>query len=114
MDNAKEVLKKANKQDNFFQDVKYVKMASGKAYNAVLLALDGYFTLKEVQKKKGRKDIDYYKSNLTKIDKKLLDYLNDVYEVLHLAGYYDGIKSVKIIDEGLNLAYAIINRIKPE
>ncbi len=113
MDNAKDVLKKANKQDEFFQDVKYVKMASGTAYNAVLLALNGYFILKEVPKKKGRKDIFYYKSTITKIDKKLLDYLNETYRILHLDGYYDGTKSVKLISLGFDLAYTIIDKIKP-
>ena len=105
MDNAKEVLKKANKNDDFYQDVKYVKMASGTAYSAVLLALDGYFILKSVPKKKGRKDIDYYRANITKIDKKLLDYVNESYEILHLVGYYDGTKSVKVLQVGFDLAY---------
>ena len=113
MDNAKDVLKKANKMDEFFQDAKYVKMATGTAYNAVLLALDGYFKLKEVPKRKGRKDIDFYRSNVTKIDKKLLDYLNASYEILHLAGYYDGIKDVKTVSRGFELAYTIIEKIKP-
>ncbi len=113
MDNAKEVLKKANKIDDFFQYIKYVKMASGTAYNAVLLALDGYLIIKDVPKNKGRKDIDYYRTNITKIDKKLLDYLNDIYEVLHLSGYYDGIKNVTIINDGFNLAYKVIEKIKP-
>jgi hypothetical protein len=114
MDNAKEVLKKANKKDEFYQDAKYVKMASGTAYNAVLLALDGYLLLKEVPKKKGRKDIDFYKSTITKIDKKLLDYLNAAYDVLHLSCYYDGIRDVKVISRGFELAYTIIDKIKPK
>lgn len=113
MDNAKDVLKKANKKDEFFQDAKYVKMASGTAYNAILLALDGYFLLKELPKRKGRKDIDYYRSNITKVDKKLLDYLNESYEILHLCGYYDGTKSVKVIQAGFEYAYTIIEKIKP-
>jgi len=113
MDNAKKTLKEAGKEDRFYKDEKYVKTACGTAYNGVLKALDGYFILKEIPKKKGRKDIDYYRSNITKIDKKLLDYLNDVYEVLHLSGYYDGIKNVKIITEGFDLAYEIIKNIKP-
>ncbi|MCL6102727.1 MAG: DUF5618 family protein, partial [Bacteroidetes bacterium] len=49
MDNAKETLKKAGKEDDLYQDSKYVKTASGIAYNAVLKALDGYFILKEVK-----------------------------------------------------------------
>jgi hypothetical protein len=113
MENAKEVLKKAGKEDQFYIDSKYVKMASGTAYNGVLLALDGYFILKEAPKKKGRKDIDYYRMNLAKVDKKLLNYLNESYEALHLCGYYDGSKSVKVIRAGFDYAYTIIEKIKP-
>jgi hypothetical protein len=113
MENAKEVLKKAGKEDQFYIDSKYVKMASGTAYNGVLLALDGYFILKEVPKKKGRKDIDYYRMNLAKVDKKLLNYLNESYEALHLCGYYDGTKSVKVIQAGFDYAYTILGKIKP-
>ena len=113
MNNTKEILKKANKTDDIFSDINYVKIASGTAYNAVLLALDGYFKLKEVPESRGSKNIDYYRTNITKLDKKLLDYVNDIYEVLHLSGYYDGIKNVNIINEGFYLAYKVIDKIKP-
>jgi len=113
MDNAKEILKKADKKDNTYQDEKYVKIASGTAYSAVLKALDGYFILKQADKKKGRKDIDYYIDNISKIDKKLLSNLNNAYKILHLSGYYDGITNVKVIQEGFELAYTIIEKIKP-
>ena len=113
MDNAKETLKKADKEDSFYIDDKYVKTACGTAYNGVLKALDCYFLLKEILRKKGRKDIDYYKSTITKIDKKMLNYLNNVYEVLHLSGYYDGITDVKVVARGFELASDIIEKIKP-
>ena len=113
MDNAKETLQKAGKDDRFYIDDKYVKTACGTAYNGVLKALDGYFILKEVKKPKGKKSIDYYKLNITKIDKKLLNYLNNAYEVLHISGYYEGVTSVKVIQEGFDLAYDIIEKIKP-
>jgi len=113
MNNAKETLKKAGKEDIFYKDEKYVKTACGIAYNGVLKALDGYFILKGIEKKKGRKSIEFYQSNITKIDKKLLNYLNSAYEVLHLSGYYDGIKDTRIIKTGFDLAYNIIEKIKP-
>ena len=43
MENARENLQKAGKDGDLYQDSKYVKTASGIAYNAVLKALDGYF-----------------------------------------------------------------------
>ena len=113
MDNAKETLKKAGKEDKFYLDKKYVKTACGTAYNGVLTALDGYLILKDIKKPKGRKSIEYYQDSITKIDKKLLNYVNNAYEVLHLFGYYDGNNSVSIIKEGFNMAYYIIDKIKP-
>ena len=113
MDNANESLKKAGKDGEFYQDVKYVKTACGTAYNGVLLALDGYFLLKGIQSPKRRKSIEFYRNNVAKIDRKLMDYLNDTYEVLHLSGYYDGVKGVKVVQTGFEYAYVIINKIKP-
>ncbi|MFA5781917.1 MAG: DUF5618 family protein [Bacteroidales bacterium] len=113
MNNAKETLKKAGKEDDFYNDDKYVKTACGTAYNGVLKALDGYFMLIGADKKKGRKSIEYYQANTGKKDKKLLKYLNNAYEVLHLSGYYDGVTDVKIVSRGFELAYLIINKIKP-
>lgn len=113
LENAEESLRKAGKHDNRYQDEKYVKTACGTAYNGVLKALDGYLLLKEVPKAKGRKSIEYYTSNVAKLDRKLLADLNDVYSVLHLSGYYDGITSAPIIQAGLDVANAIIKRIEP-
>jgi hypothetical protein len=113
MENAKEALKKAGKEDDLYQDDKYVKTACGIAYCAVLKALDGFFILKEVKKQRGRKSIEYYRENISKIDRKLLHYLNNAYSTLHLEGYYEGNVSVDTIHSGLKSAYLIIDRIKP-
>jgi len=115
MENAKECLKKAKKEDDYYQDTKYVKMACGTAYSGLLVALDCYLILKGVGKptKKQRKSIEYYQSNITKIDKKMLNYLNSAYDVLHLWGYYDGITNARIVKEGFDEAYKIIEKIKP-
>jgi hypothetical protein len=113
MENAKETLKKAGKEDRFYVDEKYVKTACGTAYNGVLKALDGYLLLKGIDTKKGRKDIEYYEDAIAGIDRKLLNYLNSAYKILHLNGYYDGVKDARVIAEGFNLAYSIIERIKP-
>jgi uncharacterized protein (UPF0332 family) len=116
MDNAKEYLKNAKKEGNFYNDKKYVKTACGTAYNGLLVALDGFLLLKGIDKPKGkiRRSIEYYQSNVTKIDKKMLNYLNGAYEILHLWGYYDGIESAPVVKEGFNLAGKIIEKIKPD
>ena len=113
MSNAKENLQKAGKEHNSYLDDKYVKTGCGVAYNGVLKALDGYLILKEVRFPRGRRSIEFYHTHLSKLNKKLLTHLHGVYEVLHLSGYYDGIKNVKIVQAGLEEAYSIIDAIKP-
>jgi Domain of unknown function (DUF5618) len=112
--NAKDTLKSAKKEDDFFGDIKYVKTACGTAYNGVLLALDGYFLLKGIEKpKKGRKSIEYYTNNVAKLDGKLTKELKAAYDILHLSGYYDGTNSVKVVSTGFEVAHNIIKRIEP-
>jgi hypothetical protein len=117
MDNAEETLKRAGKQDNrFYMDEKYVKSACGIAHLGVLVALDAWLTLKEVPDpgKKKRKSIGYYTDNIAKIDNKILSTLKAEYDILHLNGYYDGVCLIKAIKNGFDLAYEIIEKIKPE
>ena len=116
MDNAKEYLQKAKKEDNYYHDKKYVRTACGVAYSGLLVALEGFLLLKGIDKpkKKLRKSIEYYQSNITKIDKKMLLHLNSAYNVLHLLGYYDGEQNAAVIKEGFDLAYQIIDKIKPK
>ena len=115
MDNAGECLKKAKKEGKFYNDPKYVKMACGTAYNGMLVALDGFLILKGIEKPKGkqRKSIEYYQNNIAKIDRKMLNYLNNAYEILHLWGYYDGIGDVRVVSAGFDNAYTLIEKIKP-
>jgi hypothetical protein len=114
MENAKDVLRKANKEDDFYHDPKYVRMACGTAYNGVLLALDTYLQLKDVEMpKKKRRSIEFYTSNVAQLDKKLLNHVNTVYSILHLDGYYDGIRDARVVSAGFDSAYQIIDKIKP-
>ena len=116
MDNAREFLKKANKDGKYYRDPKYVKIACGTAYSGVLIALDCFFILKGLHKPKGkeRKSVEYYQKNLSKLDGKVLDNLNSAYNILHLCGYYDGINNATVIKEGFDEANKIIEKIKPQ
>jgi hypothetical protein len=58
--------------------------------------------------------IEYYTSNLSQIDKKMVSSMDTVYNVLHLEGYYRGERRIKVISEGFDAAYEIIEKIKPE
>jgi tRNA G37 N-methylase TrmD len=66
-----------------------------------------------LKKTKRRKSIEYYCEHLGNIDKKMLRQVNNAYEILHLCGYYDGILDVRVVTAGLDEAYGIIDKIKP-
>ena len=112
IENARSQLEMAGKEDRNYQDVKYVHTACGTAYIAMLKALDVLFNIKQVPKKRGRKSIEYYQGALSKIDKKLLNYLNNAYSLLHIGGYYEGITEIKAIDAGLENAILVIDALK--
>ncbi len=106
LDNARQLLSdKARKEDGFYQDTKYVKMAGHAAYAGVLVALDGLFG----KKTKGRKDVDWYKQQLTGIDKKQLSRFTAVYNTLHLSLSYDGNPDANVAKAGLEEAGNIID-----
>jgi len=109
IDNAKEILReKALKVDKYYSDAKYVKMAGNTAYSAVLLALDSVLGVK----KKGRKSVEWYKEELAKVDKKMLNSFSVAYETLHLVMGYDGSLSAKIAAIGIEEAETIIHWVE--
>ncbi|MFM6947916.1 MAG: DUF5618 family protein [Aquirufa sp.] len=114
--NAKEILAtKALPNGSFYDDTKYVKMACGTAYNAVLIAIDTYLHQKNEAIQKGkyqRKNIKDYKTKLSKMeDREMQNLLNNAYDILHLYGYYDGINNKVVIDEGIHIAEKILEKI---
>ena len=113
IDNAKEQLKLAGIEDNYYSDEKYVKSACGIAYSGALKALDFLFDIRNVQKQRGKKSIEYYRTILGKMDNKLLNNLNSTYNILHLTGYYDGETSTSVIKDGIDHAVIVINALKP-
>ncbi len=113
VENARENLKLAGREDKYYIDEKYVKTACGIAYAGTLKALDFLFDINNVQKKKGRKSIEYYRSVLANMDKKLLKNLNTAYLILHLEGYYEGETKIDSIGSGLDSAITVIDSLKP-
>jgi len=117
MDNAEEILKRAEKRDDgLYKDEKYVRSACGIAYLGVLVALDAWLTLKEVNipKKRNHTNINFYLTNIGCLDMKLLGHLNSAYNILHLDGYYRKETNIKSIGAGFDEAYYIIDKIKPQ
>jgi len=109
LDNARKILsEKANKEDGYYQDTKYVKLAGHAAYAGVLVALDTYLG----KKSKGRKHLDWYKEQLLGLDKKLLTSFVSAYDILHLSMSYDGNPNAKVAKAGLEDADYIISWIE--
>ena len=111
VENAREVLKERGQLDeeNFmYQDEKYVRAAGNYLWLGVLMALDTVFHVRE--DRRTRVDINAYEDAVAKRDKKLLSWVSDGYDVMHLYMTYDGIRSKKICDSGFELAENIINR----
>ena len=113
IDNAKEQLKLAHKDGDYYIDEKYVKSACGIAYSGAIKALDFFFDIRKVENRRRRKSIEYYRTMLGKMDNKLKDNLNTTYNILHLAGYYDGEKDISVIEAGFKNALTVIAALKP-
>lgn len=109
LNNAREILsEKARKENGYYQDPKYVKMAGNTAYNGILVALDSILD----DKSKGRKDVKWYKEKLAKMDKKLLDSFVAAYNTLHLALGYDGNTLASVAAAGIKEAEKIIDWVE--
>ena len=115
--NARDVLRKNgkfNKELGSYEDSKYVKAAGNYLWSGVLIALDAVFHVKsEKRKKKGREtrvDIDDYIAAVSQRDYKLLNWVTNGYQVMHLYMNYDGIQSKRTCEDGFDLADKIINR----
>jgi hypothetical protein len=114
--NAEEVIKKAqyDPETQSYMDSKYIKMAGDTLWKGCLLALDSVL---HVRKGKGRPSIEKYKAAASKRDRKLLQFMNNGYDVMHLYMGYDGTKGKKTCDVGFEYANAIIDRcatLRPE
>lgn len=111
--NAKEILEeKAIRENGVYRDKKYVKLAGHAAYTGVLLALDQLMDPSGKQaKRKSRKSIDIYRSFLASYDRKMLDYLNNLYNVLHLDMSYDGTNDTRIIKSAMSVTKEFIDTI---
>ncbi|MDR2824157.1 MAG: DUF5618 family protein [Prevotellaceae bacterium] len=110
LENAKQILsEKAEKEGNYYQDQKYVKMAGNTAWNGVLVALDGALGVRKNLKKGQRLDIDDYRDALYAKDKKMNSVFLSAYESLHKALGYDGNPNYKIVQAALEDGRAMVS-----
>lgn len=101
VDNAKEVIKKANYDEELkmYTDSKYIKMAGNTLWNGCLIALEAVL---QIRNGKGRPSNEKYQEAAAKRDRKLLAFVNNGYETMHLVMGYDGNKNKKCAMLALN------------
>lgn len=107
--NAEEIIQKAgyDPEVKSYTDSKYVKTAGDILWKGCLIALDAVL---HVRKGKGRPSIEKYQEAAGKCDRKLLQYVNNGYNTLHLYMGYDGTRGKKLCDAGFEYANSIIDR----
>ena len=107
--NAEEIIKKSkyDPETKSYRYRKYVRIAGDTLWKGCLIALDAVF---QVRKGKGRPSIKKYQEAVSKRDSKLLQFVNNGYETMHLVMGYDGNKDRKVCDAGFERANDIINR----
>ena len=109
LQNARKILsEKAEKDGDYYNDSKYVKMAGNTAWSGVLVALDAVTDVRNNLKKGHRLDIKDYQTAIAKKDNKMTKPLHSTYEILHLYLGYDGNLNYKLSQLGLEQAKNIV------
>ena len=111
VDNAREILEERGKLDDEgfqYEDEKYVRAAGNYLWLGILMALDGVFHVRE--DRRTRVNIEAYEEAVGKRDLKLLSWLTNGYDIIHLYMTYDGVASKDLCDLGFEYANRIINR----
>jgi len=110
LQNARQILsEKAEKDGDYYNDNKYVKMAGNTAWNGVLVALDAVLNIRENLKKGQRPDFKDYQEAIGKVDNKMTRPLLSAYDLLHKSLGYDGILDYKVVQLSLDKAKMMID-----
>ncbi len=125
LENARGELKNAGiiRDTGTYKDYKHISSASGLAFRGVLEALKALFLSKgvfkdssEMNRKLKRHDMFFRTlkeiSGLGKDRDRLMYLLEDVYDILHIGGYYRELRSKKAIDDGFEKAEKIIRIVE--
>lgn len=110
VDNARLALTNGNLdlETGMYQDEKYVRAAGNYLWLGVLMALDAVFHVRK--DRRTRVDINDYTNAVGKRDRKLLSWVDNGYNIMHLYMNYDGIQSKTTCDDGFRIANQIIDR----
>jgi hypothetical protein len=110
LQNARQLLsEKAEKDGDYYNDSKYVKMAGNTAWNGVLVALDAVLGIRSGLKKNQRPEFKDYQVAIAKKDSKMTRPLLGAYESLHKALGYDGNPNYRIVQTSLDQAKYMID-----
>jgi hypothetical protein len=110
LQNAREILsEKAEKDGDYYNDSKYVKLAGHAAWSGVLIALDAVLGVRDNLKKNQRPDFKDYQAAMTIKDNKMTRPLLYAYESLHKTLGYDGNAHYKIVQASLDQAKKLLD-----
>src|SRR3989337_591667 len=117
LQNAKEILARIQIEDDDYADIKPVREAFGRAYLAILEAINEALLKKGLSRKYLPKSVDGYRSALQKYYRayngKLAKKLEHLYDTLHIAGYYRGLNyNCKLKKKILKIKKGIIRQFK--
>ena len=110
LQNARQILsEKAEKDGDYYNDSKYVKMAGNTAWNGVLVALDAVLNVRSTMKKGQRPDFNDYQAAIARKDSKMPRVLVNAYDLLHKSLGYDGVTRYKVVQDSLDQAKIILD-----
>ncbi|MDR1097287.1 MAG: DUF5618 family protein, partial [Tannerella sp.] len=110
LQNARQILsEKAEKDGDFYNDSKYVRMAGNTAWNGVLVALDAVLGVRAGLKRRQRPEFKDYQEAIAKKDRRMTRPLLNAYELLHKSLGYDGVTNYKVVQASLENAQLIID-----
>ena len=110
LQNARQILsEKAEKDGDYYNDRKYVKMAGNTAWNGVLVALDAVLPIRINMKRGQRPDFKDYQIAIVKKDSRMARPLLNAYELLHKSLGYDGVTHYKVVQNSLEQAKIILD-----
>jgi len=108
--NAKEILQaKAGRDNGFYKDKKYVRMAGDTAWKGVLETVELWLKAKGVQRdSKTRPDVDWYQMEISRRNKKINQHFVSAYNILHKSLGDDAELKASIGKNGLEEAATVI------
>ncbi len=115
--NARQILKNTAIEDDYYADKKPVREAFGTAYLAVLEAINEALVKRGYGKKELPQSVDAYrkaiKKNLAVHNGKLMKEFENLYELLHIAGYYRGLLTdASVVKDTMKAAERFIKKVQ--